>query len=293
MEDFGNETDTNCLSGRFVICTVDLLLTSGLQLATPSIPGGNRLHQGSALSPYIFAVIMDDIYCATPDGVPWCMLFADDIVLVAETKSNDDVTHHKGGMAKVEGCYWSLCDKKEDRGRRNENASMDMWWTWDMTTNSAINVLRGDVCFRKMREEDYGGLDTALGDYRRMRSGVESITVDVPEERTTKAENLHSIRCGLVRSGDGGRQRVQSKQAPLRHHTVQENQEASSHPQQPNTNDKESENEDRKSLKQLINGDETGGGTTSLGRHFSEEEQQLQLVKKNHQYNNNGVKLKE
>ncbi|KAE8688800.1 VPS54 isoform 1 [Hibiscus syriacus] len=66
----------------------------------------------------------------------------------------------------------------------------------------------------------------------------------------------------------------------------------SSHPQQPNTNDKESENEDRKSLKQLINGDETGGGTTSLGRHFSEEEQQLQLVKKNHQYNNNGVKLK-
>ncbi|KAE8705793.1 NAC domain-containing protein 89 [Hibiscus syriacus] len=45
------------------------------------------LHQGSALSPYIFALIMDDIFCATPDGVPWCMLFADDIVLVAETKS--------------------------------------------------------------------------------------------------------------------------------------------------------------------------------------------------------------
>ncbi|KAE8676118.1 hypothetical protein F3Y22_tig00111633pilonHSYRG00117 [Hibiscus syriacus] len=42
---------------------------------------------GSALSPYIFALIMDDIYCATPDGVPWCMLFADDIILVAETKS--------------------------------------------------------------------------------------------------------------------------------------------------------------------------------------------------------------
>ncbi|KAE8674391.1 Potassium channel KAT3 [Hibiscus syriacus] len=45
------------------------------------------LHQGSSLSPYIFALIMDDIYCATPDGVPWCMLFADDIVLVAETKT--------------------------------------------------------------------------------------------------------------------------------------------------------------------------------------------------------------
>ncbi|XP_039004554.1 uncharacterized protein LOC120131693 [Hibiscus syriacus] len=63
-------------------------------------------------------------------------------------------------------------------------------------------------------------------------------------------------------------------------------------PQQPNTNDKESENEDRRSLKQLINGDEANGGTASLGRHFSEEEQQLQLVKKNQQYNNDGVKLK-
>ncbi|KAE8676336.1 General transcription factor IIE subunit 1 isoform 3 [Hibiscus syriacus] len=76
------------ISGRFVICTVDLLHTSRLQLATPrlfSVEIG--LHQGSALSPYIFALIMDDIFCVTPDGVPWCMLFADDIVLVAETKT--------------------------------------------------------------------------------------------------------------------------------------------------------------------------------------------------------------
>ncbi|XP_039052582.1 uncharacterized protein LOC120194316 [Hibiscus syriacus] len=62
-------------------------------------------------------------------------------------------------------------------------------------------------------------------------------------------------------------------------------------PQPPKSNDKESENEDHKSLKQLINGDETGGNKTSMGRHFSEEEQHLQLVKKNHNYNN-GIKLK-
>ncbi|KAE8663451.1 hypothetical protein F3Y22_tig00112968pilonHSYRG00020 [Hibiscus syriacus] len=53
---------------------------------TEAFPVEIELHQGSALSPYIFALIMDDIYCAIPDSVPWCMLFADDIVLIAETK---------------------------------------------------------------------------------------------------------------------------------------------------------------------------------------------------------------
>ena len=38
-----------------------------------------RLHQGSALSPFLFATIQDQI--------PWCMLFADDIVLVDETRA--------------------------------------------------------------------------------------------------------------------------------------------------------------------------------------------------------------
>ena len=44
------------------------------------------LHQGFALSPYPFALIMDELTRHMQDEVPWCMLFADDIVLVAETK---------------------------------------------------------------------------------------------------------------------------------------------------------------------------------------------------------------
>lgn len=44
------------------------------------------LHQGSALSPFLFVIIMDALTRRIQDDVPWCMLFADDIVIVTETK---------------------------------------------------------------------------------------------------------------------------------------------------------------------------------------------------------------
>ena len=44
------------------------------------------LHQGSTFSPFIFTVIMEEISKCIWETVPWYMLFADDIVLVAETK---------------------------------------------------------------------------------------------------------------------------------------------------------------------------------------------------------------
>ena len=44
------------------------------------------LHQGSTLSPYLFALVIDELTKHIQTKVPWCMLFADDIVLVDETK---------------------------------------------------------------------------------------------------------------------------------------------------------------------------------------------------------------
>ncbi|KAJ7957951.1 Retrovirus-related Pol polyprotein LINE-1 [Quillaja saponaria] len=44
------------------------------------------VHQGSSLSPYLFALIMDELTYNIQDRAPWCMLFADDIVLVDETR---------------------------------------------------------------------------------------------------------------------------------------------------------------------------------------------------------------
>jgi hypothetical protein len=48
------------------------------------------LHQGSALSPYLFALVMDDVTRDIQNGIPWCMLFADDVVLVDESRTGVD-----------------------------------------------------------------------------------------------------------------------------------------------------------------------------------------------------------
>ena len=44
------------------------------------------LHQGSALSPFLFAIVMDRLTDEVRQEAPWTMLFADDIVICGETK---------------------------------------------------------------------------------------------------------------------------------------------------------------------------------------------------------------
>ena len=39
------------------------------------------LHQGSSLSPYLFDMILDVMGRGIKEQPPWCMLFADDVVL--------------------------------------------------------------------------------------------------------------------------------------------------------------------------------------------------------------------
>ena len=44
------------------------------------------LHQGSTLSPFLFAVIMDRLTDEVRREPPWTMLFVDDIVICEETR---------------------------------------------------------------------------------------------------------------------------------------------------------------------------------------------------------------
>ena len=56
-----------------------------LQLSEFSIKVG--LHQEPTLSPYLFVLVMDELTKHIQDDVPQCMQFANDIVLVDETKN--------------------------------------------------------------------------------------------------------------------------------------------------------------------------------------------------------------
>jgi Reverse transcriptase (RNA-dependent DNA polymerase) len=49
-----------------------------------------RLHQGSALSPYIFTLVMDEITKNIQGDIPWCMLFTDDVVLIDKSRIGVD-----------------------------------------------------------------------------------------------------------------------------------------------------------------------------------------------------------
>lgn len=57
---------------------------------TSDFPIKIGLHQGSALSPYIFALVMNEVTRDIQEDIPWCMLFADDVVLVDESRIGVD-----------------------------------------------------------------------------------------------------------------------------------------------------------------------------------------------------------
>ena len=49
---------------------------------------GVGLHQGSALSPYLFDLVMDVISEEVREPSPWCMMFADDIVICSTNRNS-------------------------------------------------------------------------------------------------------------------------------------------------------------------------------------------------------------
>nr|GEU48092.1 ubiquitin-protein ligase E3 C [Tanacetum cinerariifolium] len=58
---------------------------------TEYFPMNLSLHQGSSISPYVFTLILDELSRGIQENIPWCMIFADDIVLIAESTERVEV----------------------------------------------------------------------------------------------------------------------------------------------------------------------------------------------------------
>ena len=73
------------------------------------------LRQGSALNPYLFALVMDEVTRDIQGNIPWCMLFADDVVLVDESQA--------GVNRKLE-LWWQTLESKSFRVSRTKTKYM-------------------------------------------------------------------------------------------------------------------------------------------------------------------------
>ncbi|KAJ7982614.1 Retrovirus-related Pol polyprotein LINE-1 [Quillaja saponaria] len=86
------------------------------------------VHQGSSLSPYLFALVIDELTYNIQDRAPWCVLFANDIVLVDETRKGlnsklemwRNALESKGLRLSRTKTDYMECDFSQSRGGPNE-----------------------------------------------------------------------------------------------------------------------------------------------------------------------------
>ena len=57
-----------------------------LEGETKEFPIDIGLCKGSALNPFVFMIVSDELTKGTQDEIPWCMFFVDATVLKDETK---------------------------------------------------------------------------------------------------------------------------------------------------------------------------------------------------------------
>ncbi|GJY29823.1 retrovirus-related pol polyprotein LINE-1 [Tanacetum coccineum] len=88
------------------------------------------LHQGSAISPYLFALILDELSRGIQESIPWCLIFADDIVLVSDTPDGlngrleqwREMLEDKGLRVSREKTEYMRCDFNRNENDQNEEA---------------------------------------------------------------------------------------------------------------------------------------------------------------------------
>ena len=82
-----SESYVQCIQDIYHECMTEVRCTVG---KTSPFKVEVGVHQGSALSPFMFATVMDHLTEEVKREAPWNMLFADDMVLINETREGTE-----------------------------------------------------------------------------------------------------------------------------------------------------------------------------------------------------------
>ena len=77
------------------------------------------LHQGSALSPFLFAIVMDKLTEEIWTESPWDMMFADDIVLCREDRRQ---------LQEVLEVWRNVLEKRGLKSEQKQDRVYAGWW---------------------------------------------------------------------------------------------------------------------------------------------------------------------
>jgi hypothetical protein len=92
---------------------------------TSDFPIKIGLHQGLALSLYLFALVMDEVTRDIQGDIPWCVLFVDDVVLVDDSRARVN-RKLELWMHTLESKEFKLSRTKTEYMRCDFSATIDM-----------------------------------------------------------------------------------------------------------------------------------------------------------------------
>ncbi|XP_064121763.1 uncharacterized protein LOC135226253 [Macrobrachium nipponense] len=154
---------------------------------------GVGLHQGSALSPFIFNIVMDVMTKDVWETVPWCILYADDIVLCSERR--EDITEDGGNSMRLDAEEIKRVQKFKYLGSILEDSgSMDQevrhrihagWNNW----RSASGVLCDKKVLLKLKGKFHKTVVRSA-----MLYGTETASMRKTEERTMDVAEMRMLR---------------------------------------------------------------------------------------------------
>ena len=103
------------------------------------------LHQGSALNPCLFAMVMDSVTDEVREEAPWTMMFSEDIVICSESKEQveEKLGSWRYALAKIRGMKMNrrktecMCvNERQDNGSGTVNCKK-RWRKWRISNTWA------------------------------------------------------------------------------------------------------------------------------------------------------------